>query len=454
MNKYLFTVIGVAASAATAVNAAKQLPNIIYIMTDQQAAQAVGYANEEVNTPNIDRLAAHGVRFNNAYCAFPLSGPSRSAMFTGYNPGAVGLRINGTPLNDTLRENTLGRIMTDGGYESVYAGKWHVHTNPLPAKQAFGFERLHGFGDEGLAESVVEYLQRDHWKPFFLVASFNNPHNICQYARHQNLPDGEIEEVPLDSCPNLPANFAVAPYDADVLLSEKSMSYRLYPTENFTPDDWRRYRGAYYKMIEKVDSEIGKIVDEIDRQNLWENTVIIFTSDHGDGMGAHQWNQKSALYEECANIPFVVCIPGSRNAGTELPQLINNGLDLMPSICDWAGIDMPGQRKGRSFRKVVEQGRTDTPHHEYVVTEALFDQGGSTQGWMVRTPHFKYVLYDTGKNREQLYDMRNDRGEMRNLAVEARYHDELQRHRDILRKWMLENPLDGKNAPVNVIPLK
>ena len=218
MRKNIFTAIGVAATAATAAQAVPQRPNIIYIMTDQQAAQAVGYAgNPDVKTPNIDRLAERGVRFSNAYCAFPLSGPSRSAMFTGYNPGAVGLRINGTPLNDTLRENTLGQMMSDGGYETAYAGKWHVHTNPLPAKHAFGFERLHGFGDEGLAESVVEYLQRDHDKPFFLVASFNNPHNICQYARQQNLPDGEIEEVPLDSCPNLPTNFAIAPYDLSLI---------------------------------------------------------------------------------------------------------------------------------------------------------------------------------------------------------------------------------------------
>lgn len=456
MNKKIFSALSFAAALPAVINAADNRPNIIYIMTDQQAAQAVGYAgNPDVKTPNIDRLAARGVRFNNAYCAFPLSGPSRSAMFTGYNPGSVGLRINGTHLPDSLKNNTLGQLMSDGGYETAYAGKWHVHTNPLPAPRAFGFERLHGFGDEGLAESAVEFLRRDHSdKPFFLVASFNNPHNICQYARSQNLPDGEINYLPLDSCPNLPANFAVAPYDADVLAKEKSLSYRLYPTENFTPDDWRRYRGAYYGLIEKVDAEIGKIVDEIDRQNLWKNTVVIFTSDHGDGMGAHQWNQKSALYEECANIPFVVCLPGGKNAGKELPQLVNNGIDLMPSLCDWAGIEMPGNRKGKSFRGIAEKGNPEAPHQEYVVTEALFDQTAGTQGWMVRTPDFKYVLYEVGKNREQLYDMRSDRGEMRNLAVEARYRDELLRHRDLLRRWMTENPLDGKKAPLSVIPLQ
>ncbi len=455
MKKKILTALGFAATVPAMLQAASNRPNIIYIMTDQQAAQAVGYAgNDDVKTPNIDRLAEHGVRFNNAYCAFPLSGPSRSAMFTGYTPGRAGLRINGTELPDSLKENTLGSIMEDGGYETAYAGKWHVNTNPLPAPHAFGFEKLHGFGDEGLAESVVEFLQRDHEKPFFVVASFNNPHNICQYARYQNLPDGSINELPLDSCPNLPANFAVAPYDADVLATEKKLSYRLYPTQNFTADDWRRYRGAYYKLIEKVDGEIGKIVDEIDRQNLWDNTVIIFTSDHGDGMGAHQWNQKSALYEECANIPLVVCAPGGKNAGKELPQLVNNGIDLMPTICDWAGVEVPGYRTGKSLRKVVESGKPETAHHDYVVTEALFDQTAGTQGWMLRTPDFKYVLYEVGKNREQLYDMRNDRGEMRNLAIEAKYRGELERHRELLRQWMEANPLDNRKAPVSHIPVQ
>ena len=110
-------------------------------------------------------------------------------------------------------------------------------------------------------------------------------------------------------CPGLPANFAVNPYDADALAFERRQNHRLYPTVTFTPDDWRRYRNAYYRLIEAVDKEIGKILDEVDRQGLWENTVVIFTSDHGDGCGAHQWNQKTALYEEVVNVPFIVCLP-------------------------------------------------------------------------------------------------------------------------------------------------
>lgn len=92
------------------------------------------------------------------------------------------------------------------------------------------------------------------------------------------------------------------PYDADVITYEQSLNYSTYPTRHYSPDDWRRYRSLYFRLVEKVDAEIGKIVDIIDRRNLWKNTVIIFTSDHGDGVGAHQWNQKSALYEEVVNI--------------------------------------------------------------------------------------------------------------------------------------------------------
>lgn len=426
---------------------AQERPNIIYIMTDQQSATAMSCAgNADLHTPNMDRLAAHGVRFENAYCSFPLSGPSRAAMFTGQTPGEIGLQVNGIPMPDSLSTRTLGTLLEQAGYATAYAGKWHIPTTSLPEKHAFGFENLHGHGDHGLAEASVSFLRRKHDKPFFLVASFDNPHNICQYARHQDLPYAILEEPALEVCPNLPDNFHVAPYDADVLAYEKSLSYRIYPTGNYTPDDWRRYRNAYFRLVETVDREIGKIVDELDRQNLWKNTVIIFTSDHGDGSGAHQWNQKTVLYEEVTNIPFIVCLPRGKNAGTTLPQLVSNGVDLLPSICDWAGVPVPASCQGVSFRPIVEVGNAQTTHRPYVVTETFFSQTGGTKGWLVRTPHYKYVVYEVGKNREMLYDMQRDRGEMCNLAIESRYKDILKQHRELLAEWMKKHPTRGKSS--------
>lgn len=224
-------------------------------MTDQQTAKAMSCAgNKDLHTPNMDKLAQRGIRFDNAYCAHPLSGPSRAAMFTGHTSGEVGLDKNGTPMPDSLRTRTLGSLVEQAGYTTAYAGKWHVHTGSLPGKYAFGFENLHGHNDFGLAEACVNFLQRKHNKPFFLVASFDNPHNICQYARKQTLPFATVKEPRIEDCPNLPENFNVSPYDADVLVREKALSYRIYPTGNYTPDDWRRYLNAYYRLVEHIVS--------------------------------------------------------------------------------------------------------------------------------------------------------------------------------------------------------
>ena len=442
--------MGLAAIPAAAL--AQEKPNIIYIMTDQQWSGAMSCAgNQDLHTPNMDLLAAKGIRFNNAYCAMPLSGPSRAAMFTGYMPSQSGMTENEMPLPDSLRHNTLGQVVTAAGYDCAYAGKWHVNTLSIPDDE-FGFDNIKGNGDIDLAEACVEYLkERDRKKPFFLVASFINPHNICEYARGQKTPHAAVPETPLKDCPNLPENFAIMPYEASVLQFEKNQDYKLYPTTSYSPDDWRRYRNAYYRLTEAVDAEIGKILSEIDRQNLWDNTVIIFTSDHGDGNGAHQWNQKTALYEEIANVPMIVCLPNGKNAGTVSEALVNNGTDLMPSICEWVGAELPNGRPGVSYRNAAEEG---DPGQEFIVTDTNFNQTAGTLGWMVRTPRYKYVIYDKGQYREQLFDMENDRKEMRNLAVESKYQDILQKHRDILANWLKTTPGAERNRHLRLTAAK
>lgn len=437
---------------AQVVSATNTSPNIIYIMTDQQTATAMScMGNMDISTPHMDRLAKAGVIFRNAYCSTPLSGPSRSAMFTGHTSHEIGMQSNGIPMPQSLRNRSLGVLMKNAGYDCVYAGKWHVHTSSIPDSE-FGFKNIHNHNDEGLAEACVAYLDGKPQSPFFLVASFDNPHNICEFARGQNLPFAKIEPVDITDCPGLPLNFALNPYEADILRLEKSLNYSAYPTVYYTPDDWRRYRNAYYRLVERVDTEIGKIIDAIERNELWRNSVIIFTSDHGDGIGAHQWNQKSALYEEVINVPMIIVLPDQKNAGKELFQLVNNGVDFFASVCQWGGVSLPEGVHGVSYVKLVEHARQEQKHQDYIVTETLFDKGGKTRGWALRTEQYKYVLYDKGRYREQLFDMYKDRGEMCNLAIEAKYQRELEKHRELLYEWMKIHQVAQIRQGLHLIP--
>ncbi|MBR1870048.1 MAG: sulfatase-like hydrolase/transferase [Bacteroidales bacterium] len=419
--------VGGAILAGGSLCAGAQAPDIVWIMTDQQTARALSCAgNPEVRTPNLDGLAARGVRFVNAYCTAPLSGPSRTAMFTGLYPDEIGMIRNGAEFPEELRSRLLGNPVSAAGYECVYGGKWHVGPK-LDVPEASGFRKIHPHDDDGLAEACAEWIRGPHDKPFFLVASFDNPHNICEAARFQPLPYGEVElRRPL---PRLPRNFRRQRDDADVLLAEKAANYAIYPTVRWTRSDWRRYRGIYFALVEKVDAQIGKIIDAID----FDRTIVIFTSDHGDGTGAHRWSQKSALYEEVVNIPLIVCLPGGAHAGETRDQLVSNGIDIYESICDWTGADASGQ--GRSFRAAAEE---NAPGRDFVVAETTFDRG-STRGWMLRTKHYKYVLYDKGKGREQLFNMDSDRLEKRNLARKRRCRAILDEHRALLRDWMKDN---------------
>jgi arylsulfatase A-like enzyme len=434
MNKFLFSIAGL----TVASNIFAQKPNIVYIFTDQQTASAMSCAgNPDINTPNIDRLANEGIRFTNAYCSSPLSTPSRASMFTGLPSENTQMLVNGSIIATDIRPKMLGNLLKDVGYDCAYAGKWHLPTNRIETGE-WGFHVLHNSTDKGLAESCSEFLEDTHTKPFFLVASFMNPHNICEYARGQKLPNATIQASPLAKCPTVPSNFAIPLYEPDAIRSEQHANASLYPTLTYTDDDWRRYRDTYYRLVEHIDVEIGKIYKALERNKLLDNTIIIVSSDHGDGVGAHHWNQKSVLYEEVVNIPLIVRLPKACNAGQVKVQLVNNGIDVFATICDYAGAKLPARYQGISLRAILEDKNNREELHPYVVSETLFDRG-NTYGWMLRTPRFKYIYYDNGKLREQLFDFKNDRAEMVNLAVQNEYADSLKVFRQLLVNWKQSN---------------
>lgn len=442
---------GLLAGAATMLsnNTDASLPadrhNFLFICTDHYTTQAFSYVgNPYVKTPNLDGLARDGLFFNNAYCTYSLSSPSRASLITGLMPHQNGVNRNRLPLAEQFEPNTLGRLLKDAGYNAAWYGKWHVGKL---VEEKHGFEST-SCNDENLAGTVIDFLRKQKAgnKPFFVAASYSNPHNICQAARRQPLPDVTIqwEDVPLKDCPNVRPNFARNAFPPEILEIEQ-MRYPLnYPGYYFTREDWRRYLYIYYRLVEHVDGQIGEIITALKELGLYDNTMIIFTSDHGDGLGSHTWNQKTSLHEEVASIPFIVKSPDKKSAGKFTNALMSNGLDLLPTICDYAGARIPEGLKGKSLRPVIE-GKSDKIH-EAVFTETVFGEGDGlgTHGWSVRTPGYKYIIYSMGKYREQLFDMISDRTEMVNLAVENRMKDELDRHRRLLYQWASDT--DDQNA--------
>lgn len=423
---------------------AKERPNIVLIMTDQQQAQALSCAgNFDLKTPNLDKLAKSGIRFEKAYVSFPLCTPSRSSIFTGKMPHSLGVDSNekiATGLQSNDKEKGLGNVLKNAGYDCAYGGKWHAPEAEL--SEGNGFDKIADFGDIPLAQKCIDYLssKKDGKKPFFLVASFDNPHNICEWARNEPLSYGNIAPVTLSKTPELPVNFKKSTTFPEALQVEQNADVKVYPTQNYTTEDWRQYRYTYYRLVEKVDSEIGKIIDAIDDFGLRDNTIIIFTSDHGDGNASHGWNQKTALFQETINVPFIVSIKGiKKSSTTNSASIISNGLDLYPTICDYANINLSDTMLGKSIKPLLE-GKTTTINREFAVVETKFDgkQYYGTMGRALVGKKYKYILYSWGKNREQLFDLESDPFEMNNLAGKELNSKLIDEYRQKLLDWCIE----------------
>lgn len=432
-------------------------PNILFIFTDQQTAEAMsGAGNGDLQTPAMDRLATEGVRFERAYCAQPLCTPSRASLFTGLMPHQTGAPRNEMPIAEHLRPREMGNLFAAAGYECAYGGKWHVPG--LTIQDGHGFRRISPAvsqrpnldgGDDHLVEACKAFLRepRGRDRPFLLVASFDNPHNICEYAKGRNLPQGSIPPAPpVEACPALPANFGVPAHEPEAIRFEQSAAPDIYPTAAYTADDWRRYRWAYCRLVEKVDGLIGQVLGVLEETGRKGSTLVVFSSDHGDGQGAHQWSQKCVLYEESVRVPLIVRAPSSAHGGfVDREHLVSNGLDLLPTLCDYAGIEPPPGLEGRSLRPLVE-GDPSAPWRDELVTETVFDgdRGRATRGRMLRTRRYKYVVYHWGRFREQLFDLDRDPGEMVNLAAAPSHADVLNDHRRRLADWCRRTGDDPK----------
>ncbi len=423
-------------------------PNILLILTDQLSADALSCAgNQWVKTPAIDRLSERGVRFERAYCTHPLCSPARSSLFTGLMPHQSGVYDNSIPFTVGADCTGLGAHLRQAGYHCAYVGRG-------PAPDIHGFELL---GENDCMDPVVtplasRFLETSRTEPFLLAVSYHNPHNICEWARRQNLRDAAIE-VPSDrrQWPPLPANFAVAPYEADAVRWYQQSHLHAHPEPDWSADDWREYLYAYYRLVEAVDAQIAELLAALERSGAAENTIIIFSSDHGNGCAAHRWNQKTVLFEECIRIPLIVVDPRHGRRGVvDRSHLVSLGLDFFTTACDYAGVAAPDECVGLSLRHPV-CADTPTPWRDHLFVETTLHIDGVPNkpnhilARAVIGERYKYAVYPLGRNREQLIDLHRDPGEMINLAVLAHYEEELRRQRDLLAAWKKST---GDKCPV------
>ncbi len=409
-------------------------PNILLLITDQHAATALScVGNRNLKTPALDQLAAEGVRFERAYVTQPLCLPCRSSLQTGRYPHEIGTISNGRSIQGEFP--LLGNLVNDAGYESAYIGKWHVGTS---LQQAGYAEAIEAKRDRDKSQIAREFLLRDHDKPFFLTVSFLNPHNVCQLARGQELPDGPIGKPPglLNELPGLPDNFDVPENEPTAIRQVQASSPSHYPTTDWDELKWRQYLWGYYRLVEQVDTEIATVIEALDKSGQRDNTVIIFVSDHGEGVAMHHWNQKQILYEESVRVPFFVSWRGKTKPRVT-DMLASVSLDIPATILSFTGAKKPESMRGMSLKEFALGGPV-ARERNFVVAETMFAKGDRSLGLvgrMVRTDKYKYCVYDVGQQREQLFDMDADPGEKNNLVVDANFSDEVDRHRALIAEW-------------------
>lgn len=402
-------------------------------MTDQQSADALGHKIEGgfLDTPALDLLSRESLAFENAYCAHPLCVPSRNSLFTGRYPHKIGVMVNNDSKKDLSSVPCMGKVLTDAGYDTGYVGKWHLCYSAGRHADIHGFRYVDNIRSNGAdahnVDAAVKFLDEERSDPFFLVASFNNPHNICEWARSPEtgaFPDIDVGSPPhLSDRPPLRSNHSDQHGRPQILadLREAYQATNTFPVGHFGEEEWRAYRWAYYRMVESIDREIGRLLEELQRRGLAENTVVVFTSDHGDMQGAHGWNQKTTLYDESTKVPFMIRWPGVVEPG-ESKALIQNGIDLMPTLCAAAGVQLSEDYPG-----VDVLGLNSENDREFIVSETCFAQGadlGSSDakvdGRMLRTERYKYCAYRAPTSddlEESLTDLHEDPGEMLNLLA-------------------------------------
>ncbi|HUT34248.1 MAG TPA: sulfatase-like hydrolase/transferase [Planctomycetota bacterium] len=440
--EFLGTTAGLLAAGAFAAEPKPARPNILFINTDQQGLDTISALGcRYVHTPNMDRLVRRGTAFLQSHSADPVCCPARASWFTGRPPAENGVVLNEVPIVGTMPD--LGQWLRREGYEAVYAGKWHIPGRDV--RQSFltlpGGSGQGEHADAAVSRACQGYLRnRKGARPFFLVAGFLQPHDICYWLRQHATDPGELPYPELaDKLPPLPPNFEFDPREPEVIRKRRPSAASPERPRNWSPLHWRYYIWSYYRHVEMADAEVGRVLDALEDSDYADNTLVIFAADHGEGRGRHQMVTKHFLYDEAVKVPLIVAWPGRVPEGRTDDTHLVSGLDFAPTVCDYAGVKPPPKARGLSLRPLLEGQKP--PWRDFLVSSS-----GIT-GRMVRTKDHKYIVYKDDPA-EQLFDMARDPWETKNLAGDAAQAPTLARHRTLLADW--EGALE--HAPIRPRP--
>ena len=449
-------------------------PNIVFILSDDQGAWAMGCAeNKEIITPNLDRLAAEGIRFNNFFCVSPVCSPARASLLTGRIPSDHGVHdwiakgnIDNPSEDSRAQDRAIEYLkgmdgytdfLSQNGYTCALSGKWHLGDSANPQK-GFSSWFAHGFGggeyydyqvfEDGQMKNCKEYVtykftdkaldfldtQADETEPFYLSVHYTAPHSPWDAENHPDDMLALYDDCPFESTPELPVHPDQVPSA---------------PCGD-TPESRRENLTGYYASITAMDSSIGRILDKLEELELRKNTIIVFSGDNGMNMGHHGiWGKGNGtfpmnMFDTSVKVPFIISYPGKIPANQ-----INSGLyshyDFMPTLLDYLDIANPLADKlpGHSFAPVL-RGEKDDGNDEVII----FDEYGPVR--MIRTHDWKYIhRYPYGPH--EFYNLETDPNEDNNLFGQDEYEAITIEMRDKLQLWFakyVKPELDGARMDV------
>jgi len=460
---YLLVILAAAAIVPAKANAQDETtrPNIVFVFADQLRADTLGYAGDEkAITPNLDKFADQAVRFTNAVSVMPVCAAYRASLITGKYPSSTGMVINEINMNPNHR--TIAHVLADAGYDLGYVGKWHLndqHGRPTPKgpeRMGFdGFWAAYGFnhqsyrsyyftdgadgelkrvdlsGKYGPAEFTtvaMDYMDRAAKgnKPFAVFLSWNPPHDpwIQKNVPKENYAKFKDVEFPL------PENFkpiADAYMDRYPWLAfDRERKWK----EKFLDGGLQECLRCYYGMVNNLDEQFGRIIERLDKLGIAEDTIVVFTSDHGEMFGAQGRMYKLTFYDEAARIPLLIRYPKSVKGGTS--DACINTPDIMPTLLGLAGLgsEIPKGVEGADLSFILRGEDGQQP-------AAAFLQGmGHTYRWIdgfewraLRDKRFTYAKY-LRDGKELLFDRQNDPESKNNVVDEPSYKEDLERLRD------------------------